>query len=55
MMYAQNAPAAEAEPKEPNPDLGQSLPGASRQESDTGEETAALREIIDEAQQHGTD
>jgi len=48
-MYA---PDAEAEPKESNPDLGESLPGRNRQESDTGEETAALGEILDEAQEH---
>jgi hypothetical protein len=46
-MYA---PDAGAEPKEPNPDLGESLPGRNRQESDTGEEAAALGEIIKEAQ-----
>jgi hypothetical protein len=51
-MYA---PGAEAEPKEPNPDLGESLPGASRQESDTDGETATLGEILDEAQQHDTE
>ena len=41
MIYAQDAPAAEAEPKEPNPDLGESLPGASRQETDPDWEGAS--------------
>ena len=47
-MYA---PDAEAEPKEPNPNLGESHPGRNRQKSDTGEETVALGEIIEKAQE----
>jgi len=45
------APDADAEPKEPNPDLGEARPGASRQSSDTGGDAKPLGDLLEEAQE----
>jgi len=45
------APEAEADPKEPNPDLGQARPGASRQSSDTGRDAKPIGDILEEAKE----
>jgi len=42
--YAPNA----GDPKEPNPDLGESLPGRSRTESDTGGDTVDFEKLMEE-------
>jgi len=45
------APSVESQPKEPEPGLGESLPGRRQQKSDTGGEAAELGEILDNAQE----
>ena len=46
------APDVDTDPKKPKPDLGESLPGRTRDESDTGGDPASLGAIMDEAQEH---
>lgn len=49
------APNAEADPKEPNPDLGESRPGASRESSDTEGDALGLGAVLEEAQEKAAD
>ena len=48
------APNVDSEPKEPEPDLGESLPGRNREESST-QGPMALGEIVDKAQEEASE